>query len=101
MKATTRATEYEVSLLPDGDINHGTYAVKVEYRGRGLWAVTHHRRCLGTDGEWDFELNPSSREDEWLTTHRFGLEEALRLAEVAAPDITVNGRTARDVALTR
>jgi hypothetical protein len=98
VKTTTRVTQYEVSVLAEDNINHGTYAINVEYRGEGRWAVVRHRFCLGADGEWDFEVRPSEREDEWLAGHRFDLETALRLAEQAAPEIVVNGRSAKDVA---
>ncbi|MEU5945119.1 hypothetical protein ABZ793_06100 [Micromonospora sp. NPDC047465] len=96
MKIEPRPTEYTVCALPEDDINAHSYAITVAYRGRGLWAVTRYRRCLGTDGEWDWESIPSEREDEWLATHRFALDEALRLAAEHAPKITVNGWTVAD-----
>lgn len=34
---------------------------------------------------------------ERLGTHRFSLDEALRLAREAAPDVTINGRTAAEL----
>jgi hypothetical protein len=54
--------------------------------------------CLGIDGTWDYEAQPSSREDDWLDRHRFDLDTALDLAVKAAPDIVVNGRRAGDLA---
>ncbi|HXM55361.1 MAG TPA: hypothetical protein VOB72_08220 [Candidatus Dormibacteraeota bacterium] len=90
-------TEYTICALPEDDINHGSFAVKVAYRGRGLWAVVRHRYCLGRDGEWDYESMPSGRTDEWLAEHRFTEAEALRLAREAAPHIRVNGMTAAEV----
>lgn len=95
------ATEYTICALPEGDINHGSYAITVAYRGDGRWAVLHHRWCLGTDGVWDFEMRPSEREDEWLDAHRFDLDTALRLAAEAAPGVEVNGITAAEVAARR
>lgn len=94
---TVRVTEYTVSVLPEDDINASAYAVTVAYRGRGLWAVLLRSFCLGRDGEWDFEMLPSSREDEWLAEHRFTREEALELAKAEAPHISVNGRTAAEL----
>jgi hypothetical protein len=91
------ATTYTVSLLPDDDINHGHYAITVEYRGDDRWAVMQRRWCLGTDGGWEYEMQVSEREDDWLATHRFPLEQALELAKAAAPDVEVNGRTAAEV----
>lgn len=91
------ATEYTVCDLPEDDINHSAFAVKVAYRGRGLWAVTRHRYCLSRTGEWHYESMPSERTDEWLTEHRFYRDEALRLAREAAPTVRVNGMTVADL----
>lgn len=60
--------------------------IYVEYRGKGKWAITN-----GFDAAWDktykiFEVEPqpSSREDDYLETHRYdSLEEALKDAEEA------------------
>jgi hypothetical protein len=92
---TVRPTRYEVNCLPEEDINARLFALTVEYRGRELWAVrrgTFHD-CLGVDGTWDHEPNPSNRDDDWLAAHRFDLDTALRLAKEAAPKVTVNGWT--------
>ena len=100
-----RVTRYEVSVFPDWMLmdetaaeSASTWAVTVEDRGMGRWAVTRSvRQCLGADGEWDWEPQPSSREDDWLDTHRFDLETALRLAAEQAPRIRINGLTALDI----
>lgn len=94
---STRTTRYEIAVLPESDINYRHYAIQVEYRGDQRWAVLHFGSCLGADGEWDYEPSSTSREDDWLDTHRFPLERALQLAEQAAPDIEVNSITARDI----
>ncbi len=94
---TVRATRYEVSCLPPDNINAHHFSITVEWRGRDRWAVCRFKECLGTDGEWDYEPMSSSREDDWLATHRFGLDEALELAKTAAPLMTVNGLTVADV----
>lgn len=73
----------------------------VEDRGNGQWAVTRPRRCLGVDGEWDWEPIPSEREDDWLAAHRFDLATALALAKQAAPTVAVNGITAAQAAARR
>ena len=90
------ATRYTVNLLPETDINAHVFEITVDYRGHGLWAVLRHGWCLSTDGSWDYEVRPSEREDEWIAEHRFDLDTALRLAEEAAPGVTVNGLTAAD-----
>lgn len=95
-----RCTTYDVSLWPDGMecMDASSWTLTVEYRGYGLWAVTHgSRECLGSDGEWDWEPIPSERDDAWRATHRFPLEEALLLARSHAAAYMVNGKTAAEV----
>jgi hypothetical protein len=41
-------------------------------------------------------MRPSEREDDWLDTHRFDLDTALKLAKEQAPLVTVNGYTVTD-----
>ncbi|MEU0157958.1 hypothetical protein ABZ154_03695 [Streptomyces sp. NPDC006261] len=94
--ATIQTTEYEVSILPEGDINRSVFTITVQYRGEGRWAVTRLGSCLGTDGQWEFGIKGYDRGDDWLAAHRFDLTTALRLARKAAPGVTVNGRTALD-----
>ncbi|MFJ7417947.1 hypothetical protein ACIQXD_04960 [Streptomyces uncialis] len=95
---TVTACRYEVSLLPVDNINHAIYAIGVEHRGGDRWAVVRQRECLGADGTWSWEPIPSERGGEWLAAHCFDLDTALRLARAAAPHVTVNGRSAAQVA---
>jgi hypothetical protein len=97
MTVYTDPATYEVSCLPRGHRDRGYLLLTVEYRGKDLWGVFNGRQCLGTDGLWEWEPQPSSREDDWLATHRFPLDEALRLAREAAPHLTVNGYTLADI----
>lgn len=90
-------TEYTVSCIPESNINRGHFEITVSYRGDGRWAVTRHRWCLSADGEWEFEMRPSEREDEWLATHRFDLDTALALARREAPKVKVNGFAVADI----
>lgn len=94
---TVRVTRYDVSCVPPDHIDSIHFTARVEYRGHDLWAVLDGPYCLGTDGEWDYEPSPSNREDDWLETHRFDLDTALKLAKEAAPKMTVNGYTVADV----
>jgi len=91
-----RVTEVTVSAIPEGNVNHGAYAITVQWRGDDQYAVKRHSLVLGSDGEWDYEPSPSNREDDWIETHRFGYDEAIRLAVEAAPGMTVNGFTVAD-----
>ncbi|WP_331756336.1 hypothetical protein OHA04_45485 (plasmid) [Streptomyces sp. NBC_01590] len=93
---TVQAAQYEVCLLPEGDINRHCFAITVEHRGDDQWAVCHFGECLGTDGQWDWEPFPSTRQDDWLKSHRFDLDTALAIAKKAAPHVVVNGHTAAD-----
>jgi len=92
-----RITRYAVCAYPGDDINRGHFVVTVEDRGGGRWAVCQYGMCLNTSGGWDYEPIPSERRDDWLATHRYDLDTALRLAQQAAPKITVNGSTIADV----
>jgi hypothetical protein len=92
-----RQTSYEVSCLPEDNVNARHFTLKVEYRGRGLWCVTDGFFCLGKEGDWEYEPMPSEREDGWLETHRFDLDTALELAKGFAPKLTINGKTAAEV----
>lgn len=92
-----QATAYSVCCIPEG-IDYELFAIRVEYVGRDRWAVRlRGKRCLGSDGEWDWEPIPSERSDEWLAAHHFDLDTALRLAKEQAPLVTVNGWTVHDV----
>lgn len=93
---TVKATKYTVNCLPEDGIDSHVFEITVEYRGRGLWAVTRHSQCLGADGTWDFGVKPYDRDDAWLNAHRFDLDTALRLAKEQAPKVTVNGFTVAD-----
>jgi hypothetical protein len=97
-----RLTEVTVCALPEDNFDHDCYALKVQWRGGETYAVVRGTKALGVDGEWDYEpssfcrIDPSGRTDEWIATHRFGYDEALRRAVEAAPHVTVNGRTVAD-----
>lgn len=96
-KVYCEATEYEISIFPLGHEARAYFAVTVEYRGPGSWAVCDKGRCLDAEGNWDYESSPSSRKDDWLTEHRFDLNTALRLAQEAAPYLVCNRRSAIEV----
>jgi hypothetical protein len=94
--ATIQPTAYRVSVLPEDDVNYRVFVLTVEYRQEGQWAVTSGDSCLGADGAWAEGVKPYGRGDEWIATHRFDEATALRLAQEAAPRVTVMGRTAAD-----
>jgi hypothetical protein len=110
MQPTRRATRYEVCCLPEDHYIADSFTVTVEYRGAGRWAVTNRGRYLDADGQWSYpygwdrepvtaeEIDAYDRgEAEWKAAHRFDEETALRLADEAAPKVTVAGLTAAQV----
>lgn len=94
-----RATRYEVSILPEDDVNYRLYAVQVQRRPDGKWMVVSKAMdaCYGLDGVWADGVKPYGRGDDWVRAHRFDEATALRLAREAAPSVTVNGITAAQV----
>jgi hypothetical protein len=89
--------EYTVSCLPDDDMNGDLFAIRVQYRGNGRYAVIRGGdMCLGADGTWDRGVKEYDRGDDWLDAHRFDLDTALKLAKEQAPLVTVNGHTVAD-----
>ncbi len=91
-------SRYTITCLPEEDDDFSMWAVTVEYRMRGRWAVTQRGIfTLNADGTWDLDPGCRNDDDDWLATHRFGLEDALELAREAAPHVKVNGMTPADV----
>jgi hypothetical protein len=89
---------YWVSRLSDSNADHPVWSVKVEAAGHGRWAVRNMSRCLNKAGTWEYEPQPSSREDDWLDTVRWDdVDEALAAAVDAEPHIRWNGLTPADV----
>jgi hypothetical protein len=96
-EATVTATEYTVNCLPEDDVNSFVFQIRVQYRGDGRYAVIRGGdMCLGADGTWDFGVKEYDRGDDWLNSHRFDLDTALKLAKEQAPLVTVNGHTVSD-----
>lgn len=94
-------SQYTVTAVPEGydenDADLWDITVEEARAGWDAWAVRRGKRCLSSTGSWDPESIPSARSIEFLATHRFDLDTALRLAEAAAPDVTVNGTRAGDL----
>lgn len=92
----SRLTEVTLSAIPEDNINHSLYSVTVTWRGGDQYAVKRHSQVLGADGTWEYEPSPSNRTDEWIATHRFDYDTAMRLAHEACQHVTVNGLTVAD-----
>lgn len=96
------AVRYDVSILPENwddtqpdPRRHWTISVELAAYP-DTWAVRHWPYCLSAACTWDIEPF-APRTEEWLAVHRFPLEQALRLARLAAPDVAESGVTARSV----
>lgn len=93
-----RATRFEVSLLPEDDVNYRSFRVLVEERDGYGWTVHDGHACLSAAGVWDgVGISVYGNDEAWIVAHRFDRETALRLAREAAPGVTVNGVTAAEV----
>jgi len=97
---TVRPTVYEVCAYPGDDINRRHFVIEVTHRGNDRWAILQGGFCLSrSTGEWDYESIPSERRDDWLDDHRWSLPEAIERAQDVAPEITLMGKTAVEVAV--
>lgn len=90
-------TEITVSLLPADNINRDPWCVKVVWRGGDKYAVKFLSKVFNSDGEWEYEPIPSSREDDFIERTRFDYLTAYATACHHAPLIRINGMTAADV----
>ncbi|WP_327139403.1 hypothetical protein [Nocardia sp. NBC_01327] len=78
-------TRYEVSCLPEEHRDRRHFTVRVQHTGYGAWVV-------GRDDEWyGPQFDPRERPVE------MDLVTALKVANVVAPLMVVNGRTVADV----
>lgn len=80
-----KPVRYWVSCLPETDRH---FALRVDYKGDGEWAVLEGPFGLFADGRRDYE---------YLRGDRFDLDTALRLAREQAPLVTVNGWSVAEV----
>lgn len=95
----TEISQYTISAAPPHRDRH--FAITVDRRlpgdGSPYWVVMHLGYYLGTDGTWSPGPKSDADADAWWDAVHHDLETALRLAEVAAPDVEVNGKKARDL----
>jgi len=86
---TVYPTGYHATEIPS-DKYH--FVITVKDRGKG-WAVCWMSDVLNRSGEWEWEMQPSSRDDDFFSRCRFTEEEAKRLAVEAVDKLAINGRT--------
>lgn len=103
---------YRVCALPKDNMHCQVFSIFVVWRGDGEWEIQRggeYGQRLNAEGVWsqrigwndeaesEDELLAREREvEEWKAQHRFDLETALKLAEAAAPHITVMGHTVEE-----
>jgi hypothetical protein len=86
----------EVSIMPEDMQDRRNFTITIARTSPGRFAIRWLGDCLSRDREWEYEHIPSERRDDWLETHRFGYDEALKIAREMAPTLAVNGRTVQD-----
>lgn len=91
------ANSFAFSALPEGHPARHYFTITAAYRGAGGWSVGHLGDILANDGHWSWEIQPSARDETWLSAHRFDRDEAIRLALEWAQKITFEGKTAADM----
>ena len=76
-----RVSEFTFPYL---EIEHEYRYFTVVQRGRqgdDRWAILDSPHCYNrATQEWEYEMRPSERDDEWMSQTRMPLEEALPLA---------------------
>lgn len=50
---------------------------KMDYVGRGKWAIRHFDSCLTKKGTWIYEPLPSARTESFFKKTRFDFDEAM------------------------
>lgn len=93
-------TRFVASVLPEGHDDRWTYALQVEYRGEGQYAVRNGLQFADADGAWSYEPDfdeDDAAEQQWLRPYYFELTDALRLARRLAKTLTYCGRSVADV----
>ena len=70
-----------------------SFAVRVQRRDGGAWAVVHAGRTLSRSGELVVEGASGELTKKYLARHRFDCDVAIAKAEALAETVVVNGRT--------
>lgn len=87
LEPVVQATRYTVNCVPaDSAPDAHVFALRIDRKNDGTWAVTDGRRYLDRDGKWG---DISYLHDQY----RHDLDTALELAKQAAPHVVVNGLT--------
>ena len=71
------------TLIPDGADHHDAIEVVLRHYEKDQWAIVRLGQCLNRDNEWEWEPQPSSRDDDFYARCRFNRDEALVRARAA------------------
>lgn len=93
--------QYLVTIWPEDSDNPNAddFCLTVRWRD-GRWGVFRGRSdtvCMDQFGRWSFGPADGEDRDEWRRTHRFTLNEALRIAREWAPKMRLGRWTAAEV----
>lgn len=92
-------TRYELTLMPEDDVNECAWYIAVELRAAGRYAVVRGRLCLTPGVGWHVESrDPDS---DCLRLHRYSLDEALAPAREHLPFLRINGLSSLEVLAAR
>lgn len=93
---TVTLTAHAVSLLPENHVDFPLFVIYVEREHRtDLWKIRAGSHVLDSNGLW--QLNGPCRCGGSHAPRLFALDDALRRATEAAPDVRFGDRTAIDV----
>lgn len=88
---------YRVTCVPEDHPEQWRMVLRVERTAPIFWAVRWDGQVLNVETrEWEHEPMNSGRTQEWLSTHRAHLDEAIQIAREMAPTLTINGHTVQD-----
>jgi hypothetical protein len=85
----------EVTVFGGDPESEDTYAVEVTWRGHDKYAVKR-RSQVWNGSEWEYEPQPSSRDDAFVARTRFGYEQAASIAaRLVAQEVAPNDAAKR------
>jgi hypothetical protein len=76
-----RETGFYLTWPPE--LGGATIESRPQIGGQVLWTVKLHSAVLTRDGEWIYEVTPSSRDPEFIRRTRYSLRKAIYLARQA------------------
>ncbi len=72
-----------------GDPHGDHFRIEKTDWGKDLWAIRKNGYCHNSNRKWEYEPNPSSRTEDYLSRTRFSLEDCFRLMSFEIAGIPV------------